>query len=199
MAIRFSPSRGAALISLNSTFRGPAVVGVGKHTIWVPATQMVARTTNGAASGTVETTTNKNMIRTLDFDASTQEFAQFEIALPKSWDEGTVTFQPVWSHASTANNFGVVWALQGLARGDGDAQDAAFGTEQTSTDTGGTTDDLYIGPESAAITLAGTVVELDVLLFQIKRNVADSADTMAVDARLHGVKLFYTTDAATDA
>ena len=199
MAIRFSPGRGAALVSLNSTFRGPAVVGVGRHTIWVPATQMVARTTNGAASGTAETTTNKNMIRTLNFDTTTQEFAQFELALPKSWNEGTVTFQPVWSHAATTTNFGVVWALQGLARGDGDAQDAAFGTEQTSTDTGGTTDDLYIGPESAAITIAGTVAELDVVLFQVKRVPADAGDTMAIDARLHGVKLFYTTDAATDA
>jgi hypothetical protein len=59
-------------------------MGQGRHSIWVPAGAMVARTTNGAAAGTVETSTNKNMFKTLDFDASTQEFAQFEVFFPKS-------------------------------------------------------------------------------------------------------------------
>lgn len=173
--------------------------GQGKETIWIPASAMIARTTNGAASGTAETTTNKNMVKTLDFDASTQEFAQFEIAMPKSWNNGTVTFQPVWSHASTTTNFGVVWALQAVATSDDDALDVAFGTEQASTDTGGTTNDRYIGPESSAITIAGTPATGDVVQFQIKRNPSDGSDTLAVDARLHGIKLYITTNAATDA
>ena len=173
--------------------------GQGKETIWIPASAMIARTTNGAASGTAEMTTNKNMVKTLDFDASTQEFAQFEIAMPKSWNNGTVTFQPVWSHASTTTNFGVVWALQAVATSDDDALDVAFGTEQASTDTGGTTNDRYIGPESSAITIAGTPATGDVVQFQIKRNPLDGSDTLAVDARLHGIKLYITTNAATDA
>lgn len=173
--------------------------GQGKETIWIPASAMIARTTNGAASGTAEMTTNKNMVKTLDFDASTQEFAQFEIAMPKSWNNGTVTFQPVWSHASTTTNFGVVWALQAVATSDDDALDVAFGTEQASTDTGGTTNDRYIGPESSAITIAGTPATGDVVQFQIKRNPSDGSDTLAVDARLHGIKLYITTNAATDA
>lgn len=171
----------------------------GKHTIWIPASAMVPRTTNGAAPGTAEMSSNKNMVKTLDFDASTQEFAQFEIAMPKSWNEGTVTFQPVWSHPSTTTNFGVVWALQGVATSDDDALDVAFGTEQTSTDTGGTTNDRYIGPESSAITIGGTPAEGDVVQFQVKRVPADGSDTMAVDARLHGIKLYITNNAATDA
>lgn len=173
--------------------------GQGKETIWIPASAMIARTTNGAAAGTAEMTTNKNMVKTLDFDASTQEFAQFEIAMPKSWNNGTVTFQPVWSHASTTTNFGVVWALQAVATSDDDALDVAFGTEQASTDTGGTTNDRYIGPESSAITIAGTPATGDVVQFQIKRNPSDGSDTLAVDARLHGIKLYITTNAATDA
>jgi hypothetical protein len=172
---------------------------IGKQTIWVPAGAMIPRTTNGAAAGTAEMTTNKNMIKTLDFDASTQEFAQFEIAMPKGWDLGTVTFQPVWSHPSTTTNFGVVWALQGIARSDDDALDVAFGTEQTSTDTGGTTNDLYIAPESSAITIGGSPAVGDVVQFQVKRVPANGSDTMAVDARLHGVKVIYTAKAGTDA
>lgn len=178
---------------------GVQLMSAGKHTIWIPAGAMTARTTNGAAAGTAEMTTNKQMYKTLDFDTSTQEFAQFAIHMPKGWNESTVTFQPVWSHASTTTNFGVVWALQGLALSDDDAGDAAFGTEQTSTDTGGTTNDIYIGPESSAITIGGTPAENDYVIFQIKRNVSDGSDTLAIDARLHGIKLLYTTNAATDA
>ena len=146
------------------------ITGGGKQTIWVPAGAIVSRATGGAAPGTIETTTNKNMVRTLDYDGATQEFGQFEIAMPKSWDEGPITFVPIWSHGATTTNFGVVWALQAVARSDGDAIDAAFGTEQTSTDTGGTTNVQYTAPESVAITIGGSPVENDVVLFQIKRN-----------------------------
>jgi len=173
-------------------------IGTGKQTIWVPAGAMIARTTNGAAAGTVEMTTNKNMFKTLDFDTTTQEFAQLSIRMPKGWNESTVTFTPVWSHPVTATNFGVVWALEAVALSDDDAGDVAFGTAQTSTDTGGTTNDIYIGPESAAITIAGTPAELDLVMFQVKRVPADGSDTLAVDARLHGLTLFITTNANTD-
>lgn len=171
----------------------------GKQTVWVPAGAMVARTTNGAAAGSVETTTNKNMLKTLDFDATTQEFAQFDVRMPKSWDEGTVTFIPVWSHPSTTTNYGVVWGVDAVAISDDDAMDVAFGTEQTSTDTGGTTNDSYQGPESSAITIAGTPAAGDLVQFRIHRNVSSGSDTMAVDARLHGVVLLYTNNASNDA
>jgi hypothetical protein len=75
----------------------------------------------------------------------------------------------------------------------------AFGTAQTSTDTGGTTNDIYIGSESAAITIAGTPAQGDRVQFQINRTVANGSDTMAVDARLHGIHLNYALNAATDA
>lgn len=181
------------------TIEGSLIQKAGRQTIWIPAAAMIARTTAGAASGTVEMTTNRNMFRTLDFDTTTQEFAQFEIHMPKSWNLGTISFQPVWSHASTATNFGVVWAMSAVARSDDDAGDVAFGTAQTSTDTGGTTNDIYIGPESAAITIAGTPTLGDTVQLQIQRNPADAADTMVIDARLHGVRIFYTTNASTDA
>ena len=164
----------------------------GKQSIWVPAAAMVSRVTNGAALGIAETTTNDLMLVTKDFDASTSEGAQFSIRFPKGWNLGTVTAIPYWSHPSTTTNFGVVWAVQAVAIGDDDALDAAFGTEQTSADTGGTTDDLYIGPETSAITIGGTPALGDLVVFQVKRNVSDGSDTMAVDARLHGILILYT-------
>lgn len=192
-------SAGIAAIEGSNILTASTGIAQGKRTIWIPASAMVSRTTNGPSIGTVEMTTNKNMVRTLDFDSTTQEFAQFEIAMPKSWNESTVTFQPVWSHPSTTTNFGVVWALQAVATSDDDTLDVAFGTEQTSTDTGGTTNDRYIGPESSAITIGGSPAEGDVVQFQIKRNPSDGSDTMAVDARLHGIKLYITLNASTDA
>ena len=36
-------------------------------------------------------------------------------------------------------------------------------------------------------------------MFQIARNPSDGSDTMAIDARLHGIVLFITTDAGNDA
>jgi hypothetical protein len=179
---------------------GTPVAMAGKQAIYIPAGAMVARTTNGAAAGTVETTTNKIMLASLDFDASTIEYAQFKIRMPKSWNEGTVSFVPEWSHASTSTNFKVSWGLQGVAISDDDAGDAAFGTAQYSNDTGGTTDDFYAGPESSAITIAGTPAAEDLVVFQVLRKADDGTnDTLAIDARLLGITLYITTDAGNDA
>jgi hypothetical protein len=105
----------------------------------------------------------------------------------------------VWSHASTTTNFGVVWSLEAVAISDADAIAAAYGTAQTSTDTGGTTDTAYFGPESAAITIAGTPANEDVVCFRVSRVTSNGSDTMAIDARLHGIVLYITTNAETDA
>ncbi|NBW16827.1 MAG: hypothetical protein EBR82_53510, partial [Caulobacteraceae bacterium] len=174
-------------------------LGAGKHAIWIPAAAMVSRTTNGAEAASTEMTTNKNMFRSLNFDTTTQEFAQFGVQMPKSWNESTVTAKFVWSHASTSTNFGVVFALEGVATSDDDAGDVAFGTAQQVADTGGTTNDVYVTSETSAITIAGSPAPEDWVMFQVKRVPADASDTMAIDARLHGVTLYITTDAITDA
>lgn len=173
-------------------------LGQGQHTIFVPAGAMTPATTNGAARGTGESTTNKVMRSTLDFDASTEEFAQFFVQMPKSWNESTVVAQFIWSHGSTTTNFGVVWGVEALALANDDSLDTAWGTEVAVADTGGTTDDIYISDESSAITVAGSPGDEEFVLFRITRVVGNGSDTMAVDARLHGVKIHYTTNAATD-
>ena len=171
-------------------------IGVGKQTVWIPAAAMTARTTNGAASGTTESATNKVMNKTLDFDTTTQEFAQFNIAFPKGWNEGTVTFVPYWTAASGSG--GVVFGLAGVALSNDDAIDTAFGTAQTSTDTLITALDVHEGPESAAITIAGTPAVGDLTYFQVNRTVSDGSDTLGVDAKLIGIKLIYTIDSNVD-
>lgn len=172
----------------------------GKHSVYVAAASMYPRVSGGCAPlARIGTATGKPDMVTLDFDATTQEFAEFSIAMPKSWNEGTVTFQPIWSHDTTTTNFGVVWELQGVAVGDDDQIAADFGTSVNSTDTGGTTGDLYIGPESSAATLTGSPAAGDVVFFRVMRTPTNGSDTLAIDARLHGIRLFITTDADTDA
>lgn len=183
----------------NATHVVSGVGLTGKQCIPVPSGALVPQTTNGPATGSVEMTTNKNMFVTLDFDSSTSESAQWAIPMPDSWDEGTITFRPVWSHAATTTNFGVVWELAAVACSDDDAGDVAFGSGQTSTDTGGTTNDIYIGPESSNITVAGSPATGDLVMFRISRLPANASDTLAVDARLHAVKLFISTAAGNDA
>lgn len=170
----------------------------GAHTIFVPAGAMYARTTTGAASGSTEAATNDVMIKTFDFDASADEHVQFQISLPKSWNAGTVTAQFFWSHASTTTNFGVAWFIQARSIVNDAAIDAAFGTAVGVTDTGGTTDDIYVTSATAAITIADAADDA-MTIFQVYRDVSDGGDTMAIDARLHGVKLIYTANAANDA
>lgn len=171
---------------------------LGQQTIWVPAGAMTARSTNGAAIGSVETSTNKVMLRSLDFDTTTQEFAQFAIQMPKGWNESTLICQFVWSHPATTTNFDVVWAIEAVAFANDDAADTAFGTAVQVADTGGTTNDIYISDETSALTVAGTPGAEEWVVFQVKRVPTDGSDTMAVDARLHGVKIHYTIDAAKD-
>jgi hypothetical protein len=172
---------------------------VGRHMVPINAAAMAPSSSGGcAALATVASAANQPDIVSLDFDATTQEYAQFAIPMPESWDEGTITFAPVWSHAATTTNFGVVWDLQAVAISNDDGIAVAYGTAQTSTDTGGTTNDVYIGPESSAITVGGTPAAGDVVYFRISRVTGNGSDTMAVDARLHGIRLYLTTAAATD-
>lgn len=175
-----------------------AVITQGQHTIWIPAGAMTARTTVGAAFGSIETSTNKVMGESLDFSTAQDEFIQFAIQMPKGWNEGTLIFQIVFSHPSTTTNFGVVFFMQAVAFANSDALDAAFGTAVSVTDTGGTTNDIFISPESAAITVAGSPGAEEYVIFQVYRDVSAGGDTLAVDARLHGVKIHYTTTANTD-
>jgi hypothetical protein len=172
----------------------------GRHAVYIAAGSITPSVSGGCAVlSRIASAADQPDIVSLNFDPTTQEYAQFSLVMPKSWDEGTVTFAPVWSHAATTTNFGVVWDLQGYAASNDDAIATAFGTAQNSADTGGTTNDIYMGPESSAITIAGTPASEDTVFFRLSRVTGNGSDTMAIDARLHGIVLYITTNADTDA
>ena len=178
---------------------GSALKIAGKETIWIPAAAMYGPTTNPADAEQVETTATRPDMKVFDFDASTKQYTQFTIAMPKSWNEGTLTYQVYWS-PSTTNTGNCIFGLQGVACADGDTIDVAYGTAIEVTDAGiGTVEDQQITSESSAMTVAGSPAAGEQSYFQLYRDAADGSDTFTGESRVLGVKLFYTTDAANDA
>ena len=174
-----------------------AVKIAGKETMWVPASAMYGATTNGADAQQVETTATRPDMKVLDFDAGTDEFAQFSVAFPKSWNAGTVTYQVYWTPGST-NTGDCIFGLQGVSCGDSDTIDVAYGTAVTVTDAGiGTVEDQQISSESGAVTITNAAVGEQVY-FQLYRDANAGGDTFSADARVLGIRLFYTTNAAND-
>ena len=170
----------------------------GVETIYVPAAAMYPQTTNGCADlEQVEMTAGKPELKCLDFAADADDHAQFTIAFPKSWNEGTVTFQAFFTVTGT-NTGTVAWGLAGRSFADSADLNTAFGTTVVATAKAhsGTSNDLDVTAVSGAVTIAGVAVDT-LTCFQVLRDV--SADTQTGAARLLGIKLFFTTNAANDA
>lgn len=174
-----------------------AYIAQGVHTIWVPAAAMRPTVSNGCAAITdVETTSGRPDMQVLDFDASSDEHAQFQISFPKSWNEGTITFAAYWTTTGSDTDT-CAWGLQGVAVSDNDTIDVAYGSAVVVTDTLlSAAEDMHVTATSGAVTIAGTPAVGDLCYFRIFRDV--SADNMGEDGRLIGCKIFYTVDAKDD-
>lgn len=174
----------------------------GRQTISIPAGAISPTVSNGCAPlNKAETSSNKVNYNYLAFDAAAIEYGFFDFATPKSYDASTMTFIVHWAHGATTTNFKVAWALQLLSLHDDDGLDsAAYGTAVQVNDTGGTTEDEYFTPESAAVTPSNTVAKQDRIHARISRVATDGTnDTMAVDAFLLGITIMYSTNAGNDA
>ena len=197
-----SASNGGNFVN-DITSGGLPVKVAGKESMWIPSLAMKPTVSNGcAAHVSEETTAGRPDMIVLDFDKDADEFAQFQIAFPKSWDEGTVTYQVYWSGISATTN--VSWTLQGVAISSGGDIDVLYGAAIAVVDA--TTADVeiaHVSAESSAVTIAGTPAEGDICYFRIGRDIDGGGtagnDNMAGDARLHGIKLFFNTDTKNDA
>jgi hypothetical protein len=191
-------SNGVVNFTQQPTVSSAAVKVAGKETIWIPAAAMYPESTNGCASLAQVELSNGPELKALDFDKSSDEHAQFTIAFPKSWNEGTVTFQAFFTATSTDTGT-TAWGLSGVSLSDNGDLNTAFGTTVVATAKAhsGTSNDLDVTAESGSVTIAGSPAAGDLCIFQVLRDV--SADDLDADARLLGIKLFFTTDAANDA
>ena len=121
-----------------------AIKIAGKETIWVPANAMYPNSTNGAEANQVELS-NGPELKVLDFDKDSDEFAQFAVAFPKSWNAGTVTFQAFFTATSTDTGT-TAWGLSAVALADNGDLNKAFGTQVVATAKAhsGTSNDLDV-------------------------------------------------------
>ena len=93
----------------------------------------------------------------------------------------------------------VFW-ITGVSCGDSDTIDVAYGTAVNITDAGiGTVEDQQVSAVSSAVTIAGSPAVDQQTYFQLFRDANAGGDTFTGDARLLGIKIFFTTDAANDA
>ena len=165
---------------------------IGKQSIWVPATAMYPTKTGGcAAIAATETTAGRPDMYTLDFDGTTDENAQFSIAFPSYWNENTINFQVYWTTTATDTD-SVDWELAAVSVVDSGTIDVVFGTAVSVTDNViSAAEDLYVSGVSADLTVASAAANA-VTFFNIERDAG--SDSMAEDAKLIGIKIFYTVD-----
>ncbi len=128
----------------------------------------------------------------MDFDASTIEYASWQMLLPPDYDGGTVTYQVYYTNATSTDDE-VVWTFQGVAIADGETLDIAFGAgvDVTKSASDMTANILHITAESGAVTIAGTPAADELCVFRLSRKASDGSDTLNVDARMIGVRVKY--------
>ena len=162
------------------------------RTIWIPASAMTPRVTNGAAGATEEYAAQDIMMEEFLFDGTTSEGIQFTLNMPDEYNLGTVKMKLYWDAATGASaGNGVVFGIKAGALSNDDAIDAALGTEVTVSDTVIAVGDLHITAATGAITIGGTPALGDMVVFQITRNPADASDTMSQDCKFLGASIQY--------
>jgi hypothetical protein len=175
----------------------------GKQTLWIPAAAMWSTVTNGCSNITpVEAgATNSVNIQGLPFSRSgnVDRYAQFDIDMPKQWDEGTVTATFNWTALNTETGTkNVVWGLQGCAVGDGGAIAATYGTLVTVQDVFIGAKIEHVSAESAAITIAGAAENKRSIFRVVRQGSNTTSDTLVQDAVLLGISFSYINNAAID-
>ena len=190
-------AKGTGVVQSN----GSAMLVAGKQTIWVPATAMYATSSNGCADiEQTELTAGRPELKTLDFDPSSDENAQFSVAFPKAWNPSQLIMYQVFWTANSTNTGNCIWNLKGVAIANDDAIDVAFGTGIDITDAhSGTANDLNVTAQSSSVTVAGSPAADEDVFFNISRDANAGGDTFSADAKLLGIKLFFATNLPNDA
>lgn len=171
----------------------------GEQVMWIPAGAMTPLTTNGSASlATTEISAGNIDIQTLDFSDGSTEKATFWVAFPAAWDEGDISYQVYWTSTATDTD-AVVWRLFCWAFSDNEALSQTPTNIDSVTDAAqGAANEVLISAESAQGTIAGTPASGDLVSCTTVRVGGDASDTHAEDAKLIGIKLYWTTDQPTE-
>lgn len=166
-------------------------VGIYRN-IHVDAGAMIGQDTNGATSGTFETTTNFVMNDFFDFAAGVDSFAQFSMMLPDEWDREDISFKLFWTNGQITGAGDVLWGVSATAMSDGETLDSSFGTAEYIADTYlGSPPTMHITSPTTAATPANSPAIQDMIYFRVERNGANVLDTYTENARLLGIAIQY--------
>lgn len=189
--------RGTALTLVGEKGTGSGVTTFGKKSEYIPAAAMQPAVTNGCSALTaVEGTAGNPNVHVRDFDPTTAEAAQFQFVFPNRWNKSTITFQAYYTHAGgqTAGLDGVAWGLSAVSIVDDAVWDVAFGTQVVVTLDRANSGDVHVTAESGVVTVGGTLNDAQMTFFELERVVGNAADDLNIDARLLGVRIFWTED-----
>lgn len=147
-------------------------------------------TSGCATNNQSESTTNDVNYWTLDFDATTDENAEWSVVMPSDWNAGTVTAKFYWTANSTSTNT-VMWCIKGGCFADNAAIDTAYGTAvcATADANGSTALTMRISAATDNVTMANAAAS-QLCQFKVYRDVSE--DDLAVDAKLIGVMITFT-------
>lgn len=173
-----------------------ATIMQGRHSIWIPASAMTPMASQGAGSSTYDSGDQNICFRTLDFDTSSGEFALTAVAMPKSWNEGTVTFKVYWTNTGGSSTQTIAFNINARAFSDDDPFNTAFSGSVAATDTFIAQNDLHITAETTALTIDGSPAAEDLVVIRIGRDTPN--DNLSGDVNLIGVMMYVTLNAATD-
>lgn len=169
------------------------------ESIWIPATAIIpiARDTQ-IGFQQLETATNKIQHFVWSFDPSlTNGGGAFTIRMNNKWDRGNINYSVVLSQRTNSTG-NVVFNLRATAMDSGDLIDLTQGSSCNIAIPMGTANTLYVSNNTHYISgpiIAGnlnTSEENPTLYFEVNRSSSDALDTLAIDARLHGIELTYT-------
>jgi hypothetical protein len=159
----------------------------GSSNVWIPAAQLVPKTTSGCGVNSRETTTYDQNFDTCVFNSVTQEYADFTVVMPNNYDLGTIVAKFHWT-AFTASAGTVSWGIKGVSMTNDDPLDIDAGTAQTVTDTYILSGEEHVTDYTSAVTIAGTPQAGERVQFTVFRDVAD---TLGADAELIGIEIVY--------
>jgi hypothetical protein len=159
-----------------------------RDVLWVPAGAITPNTTNGAVAEVLSRAANLMSADTIRFAPSADTFADFDVVFPDDWDGNALKLKFYWTPRSSNGTAGQVVRLCAKARffTDGGAITDGASSWQS-------VDDALVAYDyehvTSAMSLAvdGSYVAGKRVHFWIKRNGANSADTLNEDASLLGV------------
>jgi hypothetical protein len=178
----------------------PKILSTGRHMVTVPAGAMVARTTNGATFARATGGTNVTIFSYFQFSGTSQQFVQFVLGAPRSWNPQCGLYAKFIWFAETLDSNSVTWTIRASSSSLGESIDPAWGTTISITQpaASGSATNMRITQETSPIFVSNNPQPEDWLNFEISRDAAAGSDTSTGAANLLGVHLFFTYSQTSD-